>query len=93
MAAGKDRPLSVRLDRCGWAWLERESARRSKAAGVPVGPSSIVRALIEREAGRRSGAAESVAQFRKRWRIERLGFTEKFFDGLRDRSSGREVSL
>lgn len=87
----RNAPLSVRLDEATWAWLEREAERRSGATGVRVGPSSIVRALVERAAARGGGRRETIDEFRRRWGAEKLGLTQEFFEKLRDRSPGREV--
>ena len=92
MEREKEMPLSVRLDRKAWTRLRRESTRRSKATGVPVGPSTIVRAMVER-AAERGDRSETIAKFRKRWKVEKLGLTMKFFEGLCDRSPGRDVHL
>jgi hypothetical protein len=92
MERDKEMPLSVRLDRKAWNWLRRESERRSKATGVPVGPSTIVRAMVEREA-EHAGHAEAIREFRKRLKVEKLGLTIEFFKQLRDRSPGRDVRL
>lgn len=92
MRKESEAPLSVRLDRKAWNWLRRESERRSKATGVPVGPSTIVRAMVEREAGQAS-RAEPIAEFRKRWKVESLGLRVAFLEQLRDRSVGRNVPL
>ncbi len=92
MLRKSDAPLSVRLDRKTWTWLRRESERRSKATEVPVGPSTIVRALVER-AARQASRAEPIAEFRKRWKVESLGLSPEFLEQLRDRSAGRDVPL
>jgi hypothetical protein len=88
----RERPLSIRLDPKAWIWLRRESKRRTEATGVRVGPSSIVRAIVEREADQ-ARPTEDIIEFRKRWQVESLGLTRELFEDLRDRSPGRDVRL
>lgn len=87
-------PLSIRLGEREWAWLEEEAKKRTRAAGVPVGPSSIVRALVEREASGASGRKrlpfENIWEWRKKHQIDKYGLPRGYFDKLRDRSPGPE---
>lgn len=92
MARNNDMPLSVRLDPHVWNWLNAEADRRTRLTGVPIGPSSIVRAIVE-HAAQAESQRESISDFRKRLKIESLRFTPEFFDALRDRTPEPEVRL
>ncbi len=87
-------PLSIRLGEREWAWLEAEAKKRSRAAGVPVGPSSIVRSLVEQQATKQPEKPApffgNFAEFRKKYKLDKYGIEPGYFDKLRDRSPGRE---
>jgi len=61
--------------------------------GVPIGPSSIVRSIVEQAAAHAEVKHESIVDFRKRMKISTLGFTPEFFEGLRDRTAEPEIRL
>ena len=64
-----------------------ELTRRGKTVAV------ILSATEYSKLARAPGFEQAMEEFRKRVRIEELDLSPELFEGIRDRSPGREVSL
>ncbi len=72
---------------------DRERRLQALARGRGVTVSEILREAVDQILRKADEESFDVRAFRKKWRLDEEGFETGYFEGLRDRSPGRDVDL